>query len=503
MKKYTALLTIATLIFSCLLGLVLSAADGQANSRDSIKKELKELEQKIKPLVETFHKVSQLVSPSVVSISTRSKGAKDVEHRGPGFEPFEPEGGGDPHRGFDIPQWGQGSGVIIDEKGRILTNLHVIEGHEEGTILVTTANGKTYEGKVVGVDSKTDLAVLKVDGSGLEPAEFGDSELVQVGDWIIAIGSPFGYQQTVSAGIVSAVGRQGVVPFQKPFAYEDFIQTDAAINPGNSGGPLVNLRGEVIGINTAIATRTGGFQGVGFAISSNIAKEVSRSLIEKGRVVRGYLGVGILDIDDELAKSLGFKNETEMLIEYGLPSCQGAFVSEVWDDTPASKGGIKPGDVILAIGDKKMTDPSYLQKYISHLNVESVVNVSILRDKGFLTIPIKIEEQPEDLGDRKFVSVARKGAPEEVGLGLTLQELTAEVAQSLGYQGEKGLVVTGVEVGSPAEKANMGPGDLILQLGRKPVKTPSEFRQALIEAQKAGEPIALLLKSRGFITIKP
>jgi serine protease Do len=324
-----------------------------------------------------------------------------------------------------------------------------------------------------------------------------------VGDWVIAIGSPFGYQQTVSAGIVSAVGRKGVVPIVKPFSYEDFIQTDAAINPGNSGGPLVNLRGEVIGINTAIATKTGGFQGIGFAISAGIAKEVSRHLIEKGKVVRGYLGVGILDIDDELARSLGFQNERDMLTEYGLPSCEGAFVSEVWDDTPASKGGIRPGDVILSIEGQKITDANSLQKHISHLGVESTTNVTIVREKASLTLPIKIEEQPEDLGDRKYVSVARKGAPEEVGLGLTLQELTPEVAQSLGYKEEKGLVVTGVEVGSPAERAGIGPGDLILQVGHQPVKTPLEFRQALKEAQKLGDKVALLLKGRGFITIKP
>lgn len=500
MKRYTIFLTLA-----CLIGLILQPPL-QAGSREDIKQELRELELKIKPLVETFQKVSQLVAPSVVSISTGRKGIKGVERRGPGFELPEREGGGDPHHGFDYPQWGQGSGVIIDKKGHVLTNLHVVENYEEATIVVTTSDGKIYDGTVIGVDSKTDLAVLQIEGEGFEPfepVELGDSEEVKVGDWVIAIGSPFGYQRTVSAGIVSAVGRKGVVPFPKPFAYEDFIQTDAAINPGNSGGPLVNLRGEVIGINTAIATRTGGFQGVGFAISANIARDVSRDLIEKGRVVRGYLGVGIRDIDDELARSLGFQNEREMLTEYGLPSHEGAFVSEVWDDTPASKGGIKPGDVIVAIESQKIADSNSLQKYISHLMVESIANVTILREKVPLTLPIKIEEQPEDLGDRKFLSVTRKGAPEEVGLGLTLQELTPEIAQSLGYEGEKGLVVTAVEVGSPADRIGIEPGDLVVQLGHKPVKTPSEFRQTLLEVRKQGETVALLLKGKGFITIRP
>ncbi len=496
MKRHLCLLTLL-----CLFGLILQT-ELEASDREVIKKELRELEQKVKPFVESFRKASELIGPSVVSINTTSKkGTKDIERRVPGFEIPEREFG--PYHSFDIPQWGQGSGIIIDKRGYILTNLHVIEDYEEATITITTASGKVCEGNVVGIDSKTDLAVIKIEGDSYEPAEFGNSDEVRVGDWVIAIGNPFGYQQTVSAGIVSAVGRKGVVPFPRPFAYEDFIQTDVAINPGNSGGPLVNLRGEIIGINTAIATKTGGFQGIGFAISSNITKEVSHDLIEKGRVIRGYLGVGIRDIDDELARSLGFANERDMLTEYTLPSCEGAFVSEVWDDTPAFRGGIKPGDVIVALGIHKIINSEGLQKYTRQIPVGSLVEITIFRDRTSLTFPIKIEEQPEDLGDRKFVSVVRKGDPEEVGLGLTLQELNPEIAQSLGYHGEKGLVVTGVEVGSPADRVGIIPGDLILQLGLKPVGIPAEFRQALTEAQRNADKVALLLKGKGFILIKP
>ena len=479
--------------------------------RKTLKRELRELEEKTKALVDTFHKVVQLVGPSVVSISTEKKGQplakrRDSERRPREFGPpmpSPPERPLDPHHGFDYPQHGQGSGLIIDERGHILTNFHVVEGFEEDTITVTTADGKRYDAKVVGLDSKTDVGILKIEGEGFQAAEFGDSEKVQVGDWVIAIGSPFGYQQTVSAGIVSAIGRKGVIPFLKPFAYEDFIQTDAAINPGNSGGPLVNLRGEVIGISTAIATRTGGFQGVGFAISASIAKEVINELVEKGRVVRGYLGVGIRDIDDELAQTLGLRNELELLTEYGLPSHEGAFVSEVWEDTPASKGGIKPGDVIIAIDKEKIFNAGTLQRYIRHIKIDSVLNVVIVRDKNTLNLPIKIEEQPEELGERKFASIIQKGVPEEVGLGLTAQALTKDIASSLGYEEEKGLVATAVQPGSPAEKMGIEPGDLILQLGRMSVSTPSEFRQALTEAQKEGGPVALLLKSKGFLTITP
>lgn len=397
---------------------------GGTAERERLKSELKELEEKTNPFVETFRKVVKLVSPSVVSIRTEKVSEyagsyrREFDPRGQEFSipmpyPQSPEERPNRHPGFEFPQHGQGSGIIIDTDGHILTNYHLVEGFEEGTITVITSEGKQYGAKVVGLDSKTDLGILKVEGNGFQPAEFGSADDVHVGDWVIAIGNPFGYQQTVSAGIVSATGRKGVIPFAKPFSYEDFIQTDAAINPGNSGGPLVNMRGEVIGINTAIATRTGGFQGVGFAISVAIAQEVIHDLVEKGRVVRGYLGVGIRNIDDDLAHVLGYGNEKEFLTEYGLPSNEGAFVSEVWDDTPAAKSGVKPGDVIIIIDNEKIFGAETVQGYIRHTKVESTVNVVLIRDRNTLTMPIKIEEQPEDLGDRKYVSIIQRSAPEE------------------------------------------------------------------------------------------
>ncbi|MFQ5956618.1 MAG: S1C family serine protease [Candidatus Brocadiales bacterium] len=403
------------------------AEDSGLTSRETLKSELRALEEKTHPFVETFRKVVQLVSPSVVSIRTergseyaagfrKQFGPRGQEFGVPMPGPQSPEGRPNLHPGLDFPIHGQGSGLIIDTEGHILTNYHVVEGFEEGTITVITHDGRQYEAKVVGLDSKTDLGILKVEADGLQPAEFGSSDDVHVGDWVIAIGNPFGYQQTVSAGIVSATGRKGVIPFAKPFSYEDFIQTDAAINPGNSGGPLVNMRGEVIGISTAIATRTGGFQGVGFATSVSIAEEVIRELVEKGRVVRGYLGVGIRNIDDDLAHTLGYSNKVELLREYGLPSNEGAFVSGVWDDTPAAKGRIKPGDVIIVIDNENVFNAETVQRYIRHIKVESTVNVVIVRDKNTLTLPIKIEEQPEDLGDREYVSITQRVAPAEGNL---------------------------------------------------------------------------------------
>src|SRR3989337_4549218 len=297
---------------------------------DKLKQELFELEKITKPFIETFRKVSQLVSPSVVSLSTEKKeplkNSTDIEPLPP-YQDFQPKRD---HPTENMPKKGLGSGVIIDERGYILTNNPVISGFSEDEITVVTYNGEQYKYvKIVGVDPNTDLAVIKIEGENFLPAEFGDSEAVQVGDWVIAIGSPFGYQQTVSTGIISARGRTHVIPFVLPFIYEDFFQTDAAINPGNSGGPLVNLRGEVIGVNTAIATHSGGFQGVGFAISASIAKETAEALIAGGHIVRGYLGVGTREINDDLADVLGLKDKKDVIRRFRLPSEKGVFVLEV------------------------------------------------------------------------------------------------------------------------------------------------------------------------------
>ncbi len=391
------------------------AENGGLTRRDLLKSELWALEEKTRPFIETFRKVVLLVGPSVVSIRTEKNGIHDGDADAgsdidvPGIHPHEesilplPE--------HDMPLLAHGSGMIVDTAGHILTNYHVVEGFEDDIITVVTNDGRQFTAEIVGVDIKTDLAMLKIDAEGLEPVEFGNSDDVQVGDWVLTIGNPFGYRQTVSAGIVSGVQRKGVVPFLKHFTYEDFIQTDAAINPGNSGGPLVNLRGEVVGISTAIATRSGGFQGIGFAISAAIAQEVMKDLIEKGRVIRGYLGVGIRDIDNELAMILGYADEQELITGYGLDSTKGAFVSEVWDDTPAAKGGIKPGDIILMIDKEEVTDADTVQKHVRRTKAEATTTTVILRNKEKITLPITIEEQPDDLVDRMFLSVTPLSGP--------------------------------------------------------------------------------------------
>ncbi len=470
---------------------------------DKLKQELIELEKITKPLIETFRKVSQLVSPSVVSLSTEKKESLKSStgaEPSPPYQDFQPKRD---HPTENIPKKGLGSGIIIDERGYILTNNHVISGFSEDEITVVTYNGEQIKQvKIVGVDPNTDLAVIKIEGENFLPAEFGDSEAVQVGDWVIAIGSPFGYQQTVSTGIISARGRTHVIPFVLPFIYEDFFQTDAAINPGNSGGPLVNLRGEVIGVNTAIATRSGGFQGVGFAISAAIAKETAENIMATGAVVRGYLGVGTHDINDELAASLGLKDKKEIISRFGLYEEMGAFVLEVWSDTPASKAGIRPGDVISEIGGKRIENTTDLQHAIRRAKVDTRVVVKVLRDGVESALDVFVEKQPEDLAGKTYLAIRKMDEPTKFSLGLVVNDLNQDVAKSLGFEGDKGVLVVDVEADSPAERAGIKPGDLITKVGTKEVQSVIEFMSLMDEFLETNKPVSVFVKNKGFITLK-
>lgn len=470
---------------------------------DKLKQELIELEKITKPLLETFRKVSQLVSPSVVSLSTEKKESlksSTGSEPSPPYQDFQPKRD---HPTENTPKKGLGSGIIIDERGYILTNNHVIGGFSEDEITVVTHNGEQIKQvKIVGVDPNTDLAIIKIEGENFLPAEFGDSEAVQVGDWVIAIGSPFGYQQTVSTGIISAKGRTHVIPFVLPFIYEDFFQTDAAINPGNSGGPLVNLRGEVIGVNTAIATRSGGFQGVGFAISAAIAKETAENIMATGAVVRGYLGVGTHDINDELAVSLGLKDKKEVISRFGLYTGMGVFVLEVWSDTPASKAGIRPGDVISEIGGKRIGNTTDLQHAIRQAKVDTKIIVKVLRDGVESALDVFIERQPEDLAGKTYLAIRKMDEPTKFSLGLVVNDLNQDVAKSLGFEGEKGVLVVDVEVDSPAERAGIKPGDLITKVGTKEVHSVIEFMSLMGEFLETNKPVSVFVKNKGFVTLK-
>lgn len=475
----------------------------QDSEVDKLRQELLELEKITQPLIQTFRKVSQLVSPSVVSLSTEKK---RVLSGTPETEPTPPSqhfpSKRDPHM-EDIPKKGLGSGIIVEEHGYILTNNHVIDGFSEDEITVITYNGEQYKNvKIIGIDPNTDLAVIKIEAEGCLPVKFGNSEDVQVGDWVIAIGSPFGYHQTVSMGIISAKGRTHVIPFVLPFIYEDFFQTDAAINPGNSGGPLVNLRGEIIGVNTAIATRSGGFQGVGFAISASIAKETAENIITTGTIVRGYLGVGTHDINDDLAGVLGLKNKKEIIHRLQLPIEKGAFVLEVWSDTPASKAGIFPGDIISELDGKKIENTTDLQHAIRHAKINKAIIVKIIRDGSENALEVVVEPQPEDLAGKSYTAIQKLDEPTKFSLGLVVNELLPEIAKSLGFEGEKGVLVVDVESDSPAEHAGIKPGDLITKVGTREVDSVIEFMALMDEFLDKTGAVSIFVKNKGFVTLK-
>ena len=482
-------------IVVCLISLLLFSQKVYAEEAQELRKEILELEKVVNPFVRIFQKVSRLVAPSVVSIV--AEGAYDSstnpheERPSPFVNPKEKDK--TPHNS-NKPSFG--SGVIIKKTGYILTNCHVVVGFENGRITVTLYNGDKHNATVVGKDPNTDLAILKIECDNLREAVLGDPESVNVGDWVIAIGNPFGYSQTVSSGIVSAIGRTHVTPFAQPFAYEDFIQTDAAINPGNSGGPLVNLRGEIIGINSAIATRTGGFQGVGFAISMEIANEVISALIEKGRVVRGYLGVGLQNISDNLASYLNLESKKEVLWEFQLESDKGAFISEVWQDTPASRGEIFPGDVIIAFGGHEILNIDDLQKAIRVSAVDSEVKVRIIRNKKEKLLTIKIDQQPESMSGRKYVTIKSVLGQTSLGMGLAIEDLPQEEKE------KHGVMVKHVVSNSPAERAGILPGDIILRVGSSNVDSVSEFQSILEGFVESGSSVSVFVKSKGYVTLR-
>jgi serine protease Do len=423
----------------------------------------------------TFRQVAAAVGPAVININTVTVVRNPFS--GP-RSPMEEFFGEEFFRRFfggrrEFTQRSLGSGVVIDPAGTALTNAHVVEGASE--IEVVTSDGKKHKARVVGADPKSDLAVLKLSaGAPLPAAPLGDSDQLQVGDWVLAIGSPFGFTQTVTAGIISAKGR---VLNQGPF--DDFLQTDAAINPGNSGGPLVNMRGEVIGINTAIASRTGGSMGIGFAIPVNPAKKIYTELTARGKVTRGWLGVSVQPLTAELARS------------FGAPEDGGVLVADVMEGSPAERGGLKSGDVIVEFNGKKVTAPSDLQRAVGLTAPGSAARVKVLRDKGERTVEIKLGEAPEETE----ASAPAAGRAKSL-LGLQVQPLTPETARQLGVRGSEGVVVASVEEASPAEGAGVRPGDVVREVNRQRVRTEADFERT-VRGLKEGDRVTLLLQRGG------
>jgi len=420
-------------------------------------------------------------SPAVVNIST----TQVVRFSRPRMRsPF----GNDPFEDFFNNFFGNapreqkrrslGSGFIVSEDGYILTNNHVVEKADEVT--VTLLDKEDYKAEVVGTDPKTDIALIKIKPSEkLRFVRLGDSERLEIGEWVVAIGNPFGLGHTVTAGIVSAKGRViGSGP------YDDFIQTDASINPGNSGGPLFNLRGEVVGINTAIIQ---GGQGIGFATPIQMAKSVLGQLKEKGKVTRGWLGVYIQKLTPEMAESLK------------VPGGKGALVADVTKDGPAEKAGILSGDVIVRFDGREVEDPHELPQIVASTSPGKQVQVTVVRDGKRIDIPVKIAEMAGE------EARAGKGGPDlSKGMGLTVQDITPEIAKHLDIENRNGVLVASVESGSPADDAGFREGDLIRQINRKPVQDTGEFQKVMKKVQNDKTVLFLIERGEGriFLAVK-
>ena len=388
-----------------------------------------------------------------------------------------------PGRPRELPQErmpnspGSGSGLIVDADGHIVTNNHVIGDATE--IEVRLSDKSTLIGQVIGKDPDTDLAVIKVTPAHpLVYAKFGDSSLVRVGQWVLAVGNPFGLDRTVTLGVVSGIGRENI----NLSRYENFIQTDVSINPGNSGGPLFNLHGEVIGINTAIINFA---QGIGFAIPSNMAKQVIQQLLAKGRVVRGWLGVGIQPLTPELAR------------KFGVREGEGVLVNEVFEKDPAASAGIKPGDIITKIDGNPVDTPNRLSRLVAGLVPGATAKVEVVRDQVRLTLDVGLTERRDSA-----VVASLPQLRTEVRLGLDVQDLTAGLAEKFKLRESKGVLITKVESGSLAQSEGLREGDLIKEVNRAEVGTVGEFSTAISKVRR-GETVLLrvLRENRAFYVV--
>jgi serine protease Do len=417
--------------------------------------------------------VAKADTAAVVNISTTqvTKNPMALEGQDPQAGPF-----GDFFRQFfrDMPRTlrthSLGSGFLIRADGYVVTNNHVVDGATE--ITVKLSDGRKFPAKVIGRDKKTDLALLKINASGLPTVAFGDSEALQVGEPVMAIGNPFGLEGTVTTGIVSAKGR---VIGEGP--YDSFIQTDASINPGNSGGPLVNASGQVVGIDTAIySSQGGGSVGIGFAIPINLAKTILPQLEARGQVTRGWLGVNIQPVTPDLAKAMQ------------LPKMEGALVAQVLPDSPAITAGVQAGDVIVAFAGHAIVKAGDLPGLVAATPIGTTASFQVLRDGKPVTLTATITElsEPAQLAE---------ATPTREDLGLTVQPLTPSLARQLGVPDKAGLVVAGVTEGSPAAEAGIQQGDVLVQVNRKGVRNLAELRQALA-AQKAGAPTLVQLRRK-------
>lgn len=432
---------------------------------------------------DSFAEIARQADPAVVNIST----TQVVKHpqMGPQFrspfedffgdEFFDKFFGDEPKREFRSQSLG--SGFIINKEGFIITNNHVVENAEE--IIIKLSNGKEYEAEIIGTDPRTDLALIKIEADADLPIiPLADSDAIQIGDWVVAIGNPFGLSHTVTAGIVSAKGRViGMGP------YDNFIQTDASINPGNSGGPLLNIKGEVVGINTAIIASG---QGIGFAIPINMAKNIILQLKQKGKVTRGWLGVGIQEVTNELAQS------------FGLGEKKGALISSIREGDPASKYGIKVGDIIIEFDGKGIKEYKDLPRVVSNTVPGKKVSIKVLRKGKEKTLTVVVGEMREE------ELVKEEKAGEAQRFGLRVQDITPNLSRQFGLEDTKGAIVVSVDPGSSSDKAGIRPKDMIRQLNGSVIKNLKDYEKAIKKIKK-GDVVRFLLERNGnslFVAIK-
>jgi serine protease Do len=465
----------------------------QANGQDTSKVEVTPAARTVpsedisgQPLTfDAFRKIAKRMNPTVVNIYTTQiiRGRDPFEDFFGGGDDFLRRFFGDNGQERESRQNSLGSGVIIDAAGYILTNNHVVENADEIKVSLKDeeniqANGLTA--KVVGRDPKTDLALIKITPkSQLVAAALGDSDALQVGDWVIAIGNPFGLGHTVTVGVVSAKGRT------LGGNYDDFIQTDASINPGNSGGPLLNLRGEIVGVNSAIATRTGQSAGIGFAVPINLAKEIIPQLKNTGRVVRGQLGVTIqTQWNDALAREFGVDH--------------GAVIADVTKDSPADKAGLKRGDVIVEFNGKPLRVGSDLPRVVAATKPGTEVELKIVRDKKEKTLRVKVGQMKETDLESEEEGNSGGGQAENTssGLGLTVTNIDAQTARQLDLDNDQGVLITRVKVNSPAEEAGLTRGDVIQEINRQPINDLNDYR-SIVSKAKPGDTLLFLIYRRG------
>ncbi|MSR83539.1 MAG: Do family serine endopeptidase [Candidatus Latescibacteria bacterium] len=415
-----------------------------------------------------FALVASTATPGVVAIESRQNVNAEEQSQNP-FEDFfqyrHPSGPPQPREG-------QGSGVIVNYKGKyyILTNYHVVRGADE--LEVKLEDGRDFAAEVVGTDSLSDVAVLKVDAQSLPAVIMGNSDRLRVGEWVLAIGNPFGFEHSVTTGIVSASGRRRFGE-----EYGSFIQTDAAINPGNSGGALVNLRGELVGINTAIVSRSGGYQGIGFAIPVNLVKNVMEQLIEHGEVRRGLLGVKIKDLDRVTAEALG------------LDKTQGVLIYGVRPGGAADKAGVKQGDVVLEVDGKLVRNTVELKSQIGETSPGTRVDLLVVRGEEQRHFEVVLDQLTAEALARGNTPTADEEGGHADRLGLRVRALTPQIAEHLGYEGQSGVVVTGVQPNSPAARRGLQRGDLIQEVNRRPVGNTDEYERALAAAAKRSKSV--------------